>query len=266
MSQMSSTPGPGGASPEGSTRLVLIALVAALAAVILVNVYVEIARTKAIGGTFVIYKANKPLSPGDELTTRDVEAVPVPEQFWKTFETAVKRNAAGQPERVGEQLLQPLAANEIITYGHFIEDPEDRLASRIAKGKRLVALPVQSDILPSLRVGMRVDIAAPFRGGGVAPDVLLVMEDVEILAKGQNVTVADDDSEARRRIGSFKTISIQVTPEQALQLSRITRVLIGPYELHIRPLGEGGERLIPGGGINPLVLEKIGEKPTPFDG
>jgi len=265
MSQMSTSPGPGGGSPEGSTRLVLIALVAGLAAVILVNVYVEIARTKAVGGQFVIYVANKDLDVGDELTARDVEARPVPEDFRKTFENAIKRNAAGQPDRVGERLLQPLAENDIVTFGHFLDDPQDRLASRIGNDKRLVAMPVQSDIQPSLRVGMKVDIAAPFRGGGAAPDVLLVMEDVEILAMGQNITVADDQSETTRRIGNYKTISIQVTPEQALQLSRITRVLIGPYELHIRPLSEGGKRRIPGGGINPLVLEKIGEKPTPFD-
>ncbi len=253
--------------PEGSTRLVIIALVMALLAVILVNVYVSFAKTRAAGGSLIIYRATRALNPGDRLTDKDLEAVEVPDRFQQTYTNVIKRDQTGRADRLGDEIKRPIAHNEFITYGHFVEDPERSLSGKITPGKRLVALPVKSDILPSIGTGMRVDIAAPFIGAGAAPDVLLVIENVEIRSVGQFTEIDEQASDGRRRAPtSFKTITIEVLPQQALQLSRIEKIAAGPFELHIRPEGGDSTPLIRGGGINPAVLEKIGDAPSAVGG
>ncbi len=264
------TPGlPGAPAPQqGSTRLVVIALIVALAAVILMNIYVEVARTKAAGGSFVIYRVNRSMTPGDTVQPRDLEAVEIPERFEDTFDRAVRRNPqTGDATSVGETLLRPIGEKDILTYDHFIDDPQDKLISKIERGNRLIALPVEADNLPSVRPGVKVDIEAPFAGGGRAPDVLTIMENVQVLAVGQRTIIEEQRQDTgSRRTGNYKTISIQVTPDQATQLSRIQKITTGPFELHIRAADDESRPKIPGGGINPIVLRKIGDDPVDFGG
>ncbi len=156
-------------------------------------------------------------------------------------------------------LRRPIGFNQILTFDHFIEDPEKTLAGEITTGHRLFALQVDSNKLPTLYPGMEVDIAAPFSGGGLAPQVLLVLEKITIVNVGNLTIVEDDDGGRRARArGNFKKIDIQVPVEQALQLSRIQKIITGPFELYIRPANEEKASSWPGGGINPAVLEKIG--------
>ncbi|NBC10779.1 MAG: Flp pilus assembly protein CpaB [Planctomycetes bacterium] len=267
MSQ-SPTPGVPGApaQSQNSTRLVVIALIVALAAVILVNIYIEVARSQAAGGSIIVYRVNRSLEPGDEIAGRDLEAVEVPDKFEDTFDRAVRRNPdTGNAEKIGETLMRPIDENDVLTYDHFIDDPQDKLISKIEPGKRLIALPVEAKILPSVRPGMKVDIEAPFAGGGKAPEVLTVMENVQVLATGQRTIIEEQrEEDGSRRRTNFDTISIQVTPEQATQLSRIQKITTGPFELHIRPADDESRPKIPGGGINPDVLQKIGEDPAEF--
>lgn len=267
MSQFPST-GPGAAQQQGSTRLVVIALVVALAAVILMNIYVEVAKSRAAGGTITIYRVTTTLEPGDRVEADDLEPLEVPERFAQTYVNAVKQGPSGQSERLGEVVRRRVEANQFLEYEHFTEDRRDELISQIQTGKRLIALPVEPDILPSIRPGMQVDIEAPFAGGGAVTDVLTIMEDVRIMAVGQRSVIEERQEEGgNRRLGNYRTISIQVDPEQATQLSKIQKIIVGPFELHIRPPDDPSRKLQdadgnPIYGINPKVLEKIGEEPN----
>ncbi len=98
MSQSPSPSSPGSTPPQqGSAKLVVVALVAGLAAVILVNIYVEIARTQAAGGSMIIYRTTRSLDPGDTLDEKDVKAEEISDRFAESHSNAVKRDATVKP-------------------------------------------------------------------------------------------------------------------------------------------------------------------------
>ena len=111
----------------------------------------------------------------------------------------------------------------------------------------------------NLQPGMFVDIEAPFSVVDGGSTVLPVMEYVRVLAVG-NVSIVDQESTRGgrpRNPGSYRTISIEVEPNQATDLSMIQKIAIGDFELHLRNPADQSTPKIRAGGINPEVLRLI---------
>lgn len=254
MSQMPSSTPPA----ANSTRLVVIALVVALAAVALINIYVEMVRRQAQPGAFTIYRLNRAVRPGDKLNERMVDPIRVPEQFQETFNNAVGEE--GLSAYLGEPFQRAASANDPLTSNLFIAPDDDEIDRQISPQKRLIAIPVNSRHMEEvLRPGMYVDIEAPFPSNGPKPNVLPVMELVQIMAVGDRSVVDEESSGAsqRGRVGRYSHILIEVTPSEATQFSKITKLATGDYELHLRRPGDSDRPKIPDGGINPIVLRLI---------
>lgn len=254
---MSQIPGPTPPTTS-STRLVVIALIVAIAAVVLVNVYIEIVRRHAQPGGFTIYRLNRAVRPGDKLNERMVDPIRVSEQFEDAYNNAVGEE--GLPAYLGEPFQRSASANDPLTSNLFIAPDDDEIDRQISPQKRLIAIPVNSKHMEDvLRPGMYVDIEAPFPGSGTMPNVLPVMELVQIMAVGDRSVIDEESADAsqRGRGGRYSHILIEVAPIEATQFSKITKLATGDYELHLRRPGDSDRPKIPDGGINPRVLQLI---------
>lgn len=262
------TPLPRGASTTGSApipaaptnksgngKVLLLGLGLAVVAVVLMNVNVEMVRSQARPGEFTVYRLEASIQPGDVLRERDLSEVRVPEEFEDAFGNAV--DATGLNARVGEVFRRSAARGAVLTYELFLEPEGGNLDGLIARDMRLIALPVNPRSLPAvLRPGMFVDIEMPLRGEGSLPRILPVMEYVKVLAVGRH-SIAEEQQTAARRSNTFSTISIEVTPQQATQLARISAAAAGDFIIHLRNPADTRQPKIPTGGINPTVIDLV---------
>lgn len=248
------TNGPAG----GSTKLLIVAAALAVAAVVLVNLYVEAAKRSVDTDEFPVFRMRVSKSPGQTLEARDIERIAVPEKFETSFAGAVASNAQGQPDNIGEVFTRPIEPNEILEYRHFdlLNDDESRLL--INRNMRGIALPVDSSTLPDpLRPEMWVDLEAPFTGPAGDIVFMPVMERVRIVSVG-STNIIDEQRGSRGRSGAGK-ITLEVTPEQASQLESIQTIVTGSFRVHLRRADDLNRPKIPEGGINPAVLAKLSE-------
>lgn len=251
-------------TPQGSTRLVIVAVVLAVLAVILVNAYIAVVRTQARGGEFIVYRLKHSVEVGEKFSNNDVIPMRVPDRFKSSFPTAIDEQ--GLTTNLGGTFYRPADRYAVVTSDLFRDPTKEELDRKIADNRRGVALPVDSRGVPAgLRPGVYVDITAPFTGTGSLPRVLTIMERVQVLAVGDWSIVSDSTARHNRdaRRGSFSTITIAVTPDQAAQLASIKALVTGNFQLELRNPGDEGQPQIPGGGINPLVLKMINVAATP---
>ncbi len=250
---------------QSSLMLLILSMGLALVAVIAVNLYIIHVKKEVEGESFKIYTLNRTVRPGTKLSMADVKDVLMPKKYEGTFFGpggigAVDAMDLNSKLAKGEVFLRGAEQNEFLTHKLFTTDDSTRLVQTITPGQRMVFLPINSKMVPgNLSPGMYVDIEAPFSRGGAIPDVMIIMERVQIKAVG-NRTVADEvDSSGRPRpMGSYLGISIEVTPREATQLSEIERLAAGEFELHLRsPIDNDTPKLRGTLGINKDVLDMV---------
>ena len=249
-------------SAAGQTKVVIAAVLLALLAVILVNVYISMVRAADQPGSFTVFRLNVSVKPGDTLRSSDVTAVKVDKRFADAFKTAVKANAQGQPFQLGQAFQRAASMNDVLSYNLFEPPTQNRLDLTIDPGKRGVALPVNAQKLPGdIQPGMFVDIAAPFTEPNGQTAVWPVMERVKVLLVGSQSVLDQQNGHNRNATSSYSTITVEVTPKQALQLSQIQHLAAGEFEINLRNPGDESTPDIPGGGINPQVLQRLKSQP-----
>lgn len=245
-------------TPPGSNRLIIIAAVVGLLAVILVNVYVAMVKRQTQAGDFGVYRLTTSLKPGDKLAEKHVKATRMPKQYKDSFEGMVIEEPFGNDSQLtalmGERVQASARRNQFLSHDLFTNAGDTELDTRINPNLRLVALPVNPKTLPgNLQPGMVVDIEALFPGGNL--NVLPVLERATVFSVGTR-SIADD-AESDRRQQRFTTISLQVTPAEATSLEKIKKLVIGDFELHLRNPNDNSTPKIPDGGINPQVLRML---------
>lgn len=242
---------------QGSTRLVIVALVIAAMAVVLVNVYISIVRSQARGSEFVVYQLMRTVEPGDTFRgePNDVKRLVVDSRFSEGFVGAL--NETEMLNSIGRTFQRRAARMAPLTHELFQISEDDQYHRQITVGHRAVALPINPRLLPAgFTYGSYIDIVAPFQiDTGV--DILPVIERVQVRGIGDLTTAGNTTALPR----TVNTITIEVTPEQARQLSRIKRRVAGDFDFHLRNPADEGEPELEGGGINPRVLELL-ERPA----
>lgn len=234
MTQTPTTASPQSPAPSGSMTLVVIAIVLALLAVVLVNIYVANERDDLAGNKIAIYHLNESVKAGDKLAHKQVERHLIPKEYADEFDQAVSKEKIDEKIAEGARFARPVQNGRLLKYEHFITDEGTGLPS-VSKGMRLVALPVDSRTAPgALKPGVTVDIEAPFNVGGRIPMVYPVMEYVRVRAVGRRTVEDQREGGGRRTVRSFRTISIEVEPWQANHLSMIEKLAVGEFVLHIR--------------------------------
>ncbi|MCE9592515.1 MAG: Flp pilus assembly protein CpaB [Planctomycetes bacterium] len=255
----------GQTTPQGGTKLVIVAVVLALFAVVVLNLYVAQVRRAVEQDSFEVCVLTRSLMPGDKIKKEDVKTVRVPKSFKDSLNTLSAMEKADLDSRIDsmERVERPASAGSIVTFPMF-QAPEGRrdLDKNIKPGFRLVSLPVNSRTVPgALREGMMVDIEAPFNLGGALPVTLPVMERVHVIAVGARTVYDDTGTPGRQRVtGSYNSITLEVTPDEATDLSMIERLASGEFEIQVRNPTDTDTPKIKTGGINPEVLDLIDRK------
>ncbi len=244
-------------APPGSNRLVIIAGVVALAAVIVVNIYVAMVRRQVHQGQFTVYRLKTTLKPGDKLSAKDVSPESMPQSYWDSFEGMIREEPGGGDDsltaQIGQRVKVAVRRSQFLTYDLFTNPNDVPLDTKIDQNMRLIALPVNPRTLPgNLTPGMNVDIEAQFPGGNI--NVLPVMENVKVFLVGAQSMTDENDRRGQR---NYSTISIQVTPEEATSLVKIKKLVLGDFEMQLRNPNDNGTPKIPEGGINPMLLRLI---------
>lgn len=217
-------------------------------------------RSDALGQTFTVYRLSRSLQPGDKVQNidRDLQAVRVPTDFEDAFSTAIS------PENVnsylGQEIMRPVTAGDVLMYSLYTPlggSPDDTL---IRPGYRKISLPVNYRLVPKdLRPGMFVDLSGSFPLGGDSATVVWIMDRVKVLAVGSH-TLADEETEAgrTRRSNNFRTIDIEVLPDEALQLFMIHNMAVG--DMHISERNPSDRNVRAEGQINPALIEMIARR------
>lgn len=234
---------------QGNTTLIIVAVVMGVIVVALSNWYINSIRKQVNQATITIYKLNKPVEPGDKFRSdRDVAKVIVPKSLADGFSDALREKDLSAWHN--QPFKQPARENDLLTMRLFVESggidgslPEEGMAA--------VPLPVSSKNAPGvLRPGMRVDIIATLTQEGRLPQAIPVMRNVRVRAVG---TRTDGGSERR---GSYSSITVQVTPKEAVQLLTVSD-FVGKDGFHVivrNPADDDVDFV----GVNKEVLKIVG--------
>ncbi|MEM9881528.1 MAG: hypothetical protein AAF800_01250 [Planctomycetota bacterium] len=251
---------PGGPA-GGSPKLVVVALLVAVAAVVLVNLYVVGVRAGAQEGEFAFFRLRVAKDVGQVLSMDDVELQRLPVRYRDALPDVVEPNAAGEPLRLGDPFTRSAELGEPLTTRMFDDLTADAARRLITEGMRGVSLPVVSKLLPDpLKAEMRVDLLAPVRASGGRREMMVVMENVRVVSVGALNIVDERAAGTNRTSGNFDSLTVEARPDEAVLLNEITQEVqkIGTYTVLLRSPEERGATFIPDGGINPRLLERLG--------
>ena len=263
---MSRTPSSGAQARVTQKPNATVLIVAAVLGVIAAGAYILHVQSiyKAVDqGTFVVYTVNRSYEPGDKIKFEEVVQTQVPDtdQMRLSFKHMISDASMKDRTNLNEKLSptvvqQSIATNELLMHKHFVAS-ESNATLRLAKGRRLIALSVDRDSVPPiLQPGNYVDVSLVVLAGGQSIESMLVIERVKVLAVGSQTAGSTE-----RKSRTFSTVSIEVEPEEADLLNTINRKRgKTPFTIAVRNVTDS-ERRIPGGGINPDLLDAMGIDP-----
>ena len=239
---------------QGSTNLVIVAIIIAVVAVILNIIYITQLKNKNTETSFMVYKLKTSVDRGDKFDPNDdVIAQPISDSLYDSFSQYVKDGSIDTYR--GDRFEKPAKQGDLLSPDLFAPPDIESTIGKITVGMRRIALPVNSKPAPGgLRPGAFVDIEANFSSNPSKPDIMTVMEVVKVKAVGKWGVA---DQRKSQSSSNFKTIDIEVTPEQATMFSTISKVVVGEFEIQLRNAGDSQRPKIPGGGINPKVKQRL---------
>jgi pilus assembly protein CpaB len=168
-----------------------------------------------------IVVAREDLAVGTVLTSQNTTITEV-------FEAGLGRQVFRADQRqflIGKTLRYPLRANSPVDWVHVGANLDELrgLASTIRTGMRAISIPVSTDTAVSglVRPNDNVDILGTFsfmdddNPGEMKTVTFTVLQDVTILATGQETARAELEITGGRRRSSYSTVTISVFPEEA---------------------------------------------------
>jgi len=221
---------------ESNSKIVLIAIVVAIAAFILGNLYVSLVRQQARPGQLTIYRLNTSVEPQDTFDRTMVEATYIPADLEPSFPGAITSREL-MLNREGQRFMRRADFQSILTDELFDDRQRNRIDEQLSDGRVDKAIQVNPRRLPGYinKLGnLRVNILAAFDVGGRI-EIIPIMERVEVRSIG-SITAEDvvDAGVTGPRSLNFSNITIAVTPQQARDLERISRVIVGEFDIQIR--------------------------------
>ena len=224
-----------------SKNLLIVSLLVGVVAVILFFVYDSL-KEKSLRGTPIrVLKWTRDLDPGDEIIEADIGDVEVNVQEMKAVEDVVKlseRNLV--PE--GAHVNRKVSKNEFVRYNQIIEMRSATPSKGISVGMRAVTLSVDPYHTPGdlLRFNDRVDVIGLVSLRGKPAKAFVLIENLRILAVGGRSQSPDEEfGPARGRrydpgMRTYRSISVEVKPEVAVQLADLMPRLRGKLWLVVR--------------------------------
>jgi len=250
-------------NPQGSTKLVFVAMALAIVAVVLYNASIAYVRKQVDQAQFKVFKLAQPVRVGERLQKKYLKPIMVPKT--SEFMDAMKQLKVIDETTILTRLNSKewklkRSANEgqLVTHDLY-DEKDDLLGSRIREGYCEVSLPVTGKSVGALRRGVLVDINAPLHRGGTIAESVLVMERVKVVGLG--LQSLREDTSGNSQMRSFSTITVEVKPDVARSLSNLQRLMGGEFEfeLHLRNPTDESDRKTRADEIHPDVMKHLRE-------
>src|ERR1019366_9003815 len=117
-----------------SKRITTIAFIAAIVAVILVNVYVGVIRRSYTADPVVVFQAIHDVPSGKPVNSRDYREINLPRKIFASI-TSYAVTKDDLPVLTSTPLRRPLRTGDIISYSHFSRTVQEGLRDMIPQGK-----------------------------------------------------------------------------------------------------------------------------------
>lgn len=248
-------------------QLLLISLALAGTAVLFNLLYIAKIQQQAAASTIEAYTLERTMMPGESLRAADIKTVQVPKILEPGLIEMGYLDKIQRETKIGEKITTVARRGELLTNRMFTTNDEAKL-DEISVGKRLISLAINARTAPAmLRAGVYVDLEGAFVTGGAIPEIIPIMERVEIKAVGSR-TINDEAAIAagdkpRTSTNNYNTITIEVTPNDASVLAALQRLVVGSFELQIRsPNDREAAKLAGVATINPRLVEMVRTRQT----
>lgn len=201
---------------KGTRKYWFIAIICGIAAVLLSYQYIQDVKNRYSPDDLVqVVKARESISKDSLIKENQVELNRLPAKY------AHPQSLNKLDLVVGKTAVTDIAAGEQIIKERLVsEDEKDqRLAYTIPANKRAVSIPIDSisGVAGYIKAGDRVDIAATVdipvseaAGGSEIPLTVVTLQDIEVLAVGDNPELA-----AKKSADAAKTLTLAVTLQEA---------------------------------------------------
>jgi hypothetical protein len=223
--------------PSGG--VLAVAIVAALAAVILVNLYVSYARSAYEDGSAEFYQVVQKIKAGEAIQMGNLRAVRIPKPLVPSFAQAVKVEASGNTMVAGKKLRRDLEPGEFLFYTDYELGTGAKPKVEVLPGMALITIPVDTRSLPGdiLQPGTYVTFKGLFNyGTDRDPQLynLIVLKGVQVKALGGS-TEPILKSQGR----SYDNVQILVPEGQALHIAdAVNATRDGKFSIFMAPTPE----------------------------
>ncbi len=257
MSQFGSgnpSPTPAQSTPQrANIPLILVALGLALVAVIANSAYINHIRSQREASKITIYQLAGPVEPGDKLRMKDLTPYSIYETDREHYVDALGAvTEQALSTKLGQEFEKYANTGRYLTYELFTAETSTG-AYDLREGMRAHVLPIDRKTTPPILVpNNTVDILAYLQPPNGRSRTYLIKERVRVLAVGDRTAKSQGSGRG------FSTVTVEVKPTEARQLSTILRYAPDKaFQLVIRN-ADDLEWTIPEGAINPQVLNVLG--------
>jgi pilus assembly protein CpaB len=197
-------------------RILTISLIAAIVAVVLVNLYVANIRGQYTSSPVVVLQAIHDVPEGKSVSPSDYKKVALPRNLFAAV-TSYAVTEQDLPVLASTPLRRPLHTGDIISYSHLSRTVQEALRDTIPPGMRAISIPVSEEgsVSNFVQPGDLVDIIATL----VTKDQVVtkpILTTVRVLAVGGEYSENAGANPNQR--GHYGTVTLEVTMEQAERL------------------------------------------------
>ncbi len=234
---------------KGNKKFWILALILALAAAVLFYQFLMALQKKYEPKNVVqVMVATNDIEQNTVVGPGDVEIARIPSPY--VHPSAVRNKKAV----VGKVVISKISKGEQILSSRVLGDStgQGRMSYTVPSGKRAISVSVNEVtgvsgfIRPSDRIDVVATVNIPVGSGGqesVKPYTVLALQDVEVLAVGKSVQVAETEGGAPKGNVESKTLTLAVEPRQALVLTMAAER--GTIRTMLRPPGETETPAVP---------------------
>jgi len=199
-----------------SRKIMIASMIAAILAVILVNLYVGAVRSSYTRDPVVVFQATRDIPAGKPVSAKDYREIALPGKIFGSV-TGYAVTRQDMPVLASTPLRRPLKTGDIISYSHLSRTVQEGLRDMIPEGKRAISIRVTEETSVSnfVQPGDLVDIVATL----VSSERIVtkpLLGGVRVLAVGGEYS--DTSNQAFVQRGQYATVTLEVTMEEAEKL------------------------------------------------
>jgi pilus assembly protein CpaB len=193
-------------------KILTISLIAAVAAVVLINLYVFGIRQSYAADPVIVLQAVRDVAAGKVLAPADYKELQLPRKLFESV-TSYAVTKQDLPVLASTPLRRSLKPGDIVSYSHLSRSVQEGLRDTIPMGKRAISIQVseESSVSNFVQPGDLVDIIATIITQDRAVTKPL-LTGIRILAVGGELGERDQGAAQR---GRYNTVTLEVSLEQA---------------------------------------------------